>query len=279
MAACSGAVVVTDDADRFHQALRPSGGNFTVTAPGVFAAKHVRIDLPRVLMQGAQETLPRIWEGDLSHERHVISCQISPGPSLFANGAEIGPGEIVLHSSSAAMLCHRTTGPTRWGGMSLPFRDWEAIAIAVGHDLTPRADVPKITTGNCADQIQAPARFGNGYGRKCAATPRKSRCGSRSGIRAGPGNDRLSRDVREPVIHGRYTATRDDHEALLPGPGSQRRRTNLPAPALHRHRRIRRILRLCCQEYLGIGPKRYLHLRRMHLARRALLRRRRARIT
>ncbi len=272
MAACSSAVVVTDDADRFHQALRPNEGNFTVTAPGVFAAKHVRIDLARVLMQSAQEALPRIWEGALNRERHAISCQISPGPSLFANGAEVGLGQIALHSSTTAILCHRTTGPTRWGSMSLPSQDWEAIAIAVGHDLTPRPGVPRITVpetaltkfrrlhvsaiGLAENAPQFLANPDAAHGLECELVQAMIDCLAMSET---PSSTAATR--RHATIMNRF------YQALEASAGEP---IYLPQLCVAIGASDR-TLRLCCQEYLGVGPKRYLHLRRLHLARRSLL--------
>ena len=272
MAACSSAVIVTDDADRFHQALRPGGGRFTVTAFGIFAAKHVRIDFARILMQGAQETLPRIWEGDPDHERHAISYQISSGPSLFANGAEVGLGQIALHGAPAATLCHRTTGPTRWGSMSLPSRDWDAIATAVGHDLTPRPDVRKITvpepaiarfrrlhasaTDLAENTPQLLANPNAAHGLECALVQAMMDCLKM----ATPSSTAATR--RHAIIMKRF------YQALEASVGQP---IYLPQLCVAIGASDR-TLRLCCQEYLGIGPKRYLHLRRMHLARRTLLR-------
>src|SRR6266542_2197820 len=145
MLSYTSSVLATDDVDRFAATVRPSDANFTLTSPGRFAADYARVNLNRVRLQGAYESLPRIWEGDVSRERHAISFHISPGPNLYANGAEVGQGEIALHNSSNAIFCQRLSGPTVWGSVSLARQDWAELGLAVaGHDLTPPVGHSKV---------------------------------------------------------------------------------------------------------------------------------------
>ncbi len=273
MPACSSAVVVTDDVDRFHEVLRPSGGNFTVAAPGPFIAKHVRVDLHRIRMQCAEENVPRIWERGSNPERQAILFQALPGPSLFTNGTRIGPGDIALHNASNAILCHRITGPTRWSSLSLPSPAWEEIGVALGHDPMARPDLPKIRVSETA---LARLRRRHASAIELAeSTPEViADPGAALGLESGLIQsvvDCLSTSLTPPApmaaTRRHTTIMKHLYQALEENAGRPIYLLQLCVAVGASDR----TLRLCCQEYFGVGPKRYLYLRRMHLARRALL--------
>ena len=272
MSPCSSGAAATDDAEAFHAMLRPADTNMTVTSSGWFEASHTRIDLHRVKMQVAEESLPRVWEGDLNPERHAILFLEEPGPSMFANGAEVGPDETVLYNSSNPMFCHRLTGPTRWGSMSLPNQDWEEIGIAlVGNDLTPPLRLPKVIASGRAlgrlRRLHASAVHLATQVPELIANPDAARSLKAEMVQA------LADSLIEPCTE-KNTVARSQHATIM----RRFRRVleeNVGQPlylpeVCSAIGTSGRTLRLCCHENFGMGPKRYLHLRRLHLARRAL---------
>jgi hypothetical protein len=128
-------VTVTDDVEKFRSALRPGDSEVTITESGHFAIAHTRVDLHRMWMQGANESLPRIWEGSLTGWRHSFSLLTASGRTMFMNGTEVGSADLAVHKASETTVCHRLSGPTGWGTMSLPAEEWSnTVVVTVGHD-------------------------------------------------------------------------------------------------------------------------------------------------
>ena len=273
MPSCFSSILTTDDVDRFSAAIRPNDANFSLTARGRFSANHALVNLNRVRLQGGEESLSRIWEGEINRERHAISFHMLPGPSLFINGTEVGPGEIALHNSSNAIFCHRLSGATRWGSMSLSRQDWLEMGTAVaGHDVTPPVGQAKIAVSKSAllrlQRLHAAATHLAEHAPELIANPDAAR-GLENELMQAMVDCIATSDARVNTAAQRHHATimKRFTRALEENADRPIYLGELCAAA----KASDRTLRLCCQEYLGVGPKRYLHLRRMHLAQRALL--------
>jgi AraC-like DNA-binding protein len=270
----SSAVRRFSDPDDYAAAIRGSQAEVTVLGRGQFAAKLARIDLHRLWMQRLSDNLQRIGHvavGATMGRRAVVSFRTAPGPRLLWGGSEMHPTNIVRHSEGESSF-QRSSGSFSWGSMSLPVEDMAFLGTTIaGCDLTP----PKQSL------IVTPAP---------SATARLQRLHAAAGHLAETApeiiaNPDAARGLEQALI-----------EAMVDCLGGAQGRENTLAQGQHAivMRRFRRVieenpeqslfipeickaigvsgrtLRQCCQEQLGVSPKHYLLLRRMHLTRRAL---------
>ena len=260
-----------NDPDDYAASIRGARTQLTVVGRGEFVASITRVDFHRLWMQRLSENLPRIMHSADANGRAIISFHTQPGPGLLRGGVEV-------HSTGLARLgrdhsyFQKSFGETHWGSMSLPLDDLRSAGAAIGGcELAPLAH----------ELIVTPPP---------AALARLQRLHAKAGQLA----------VDTPEVLANAAAARGLEQALI-----QALVTCLSTPgyacesrAHRRHERImrrfhaaieqrpeealfiadlctilgvpERSLRECCYEGLGMGPKRYLLLRRMKLARQAL---------
>jgi AraC-like DNA-binding protein len=266
------AVVTFTDPDAYHAGFRGLQVEGIVTARGEYRAELTRIDLHRLWMQRGDESLPRVASIRPSGKRASILLATDRNqPAMHINGMAVSASEIVLHGVSS--LRHsRSSAACRWGALALTQEDLAAAGQAlIGREFI----APSFT-----DRIRPPA-------------PRLSRLRN---LHEAAGN--LAKTA--PDILSRPEVARALEQALVHAMVSciSGGVTAEAGTAHHRHavvmRRLEelleanpdrtlylaelcvatgasdRTLRACCQEHLGMSPMRYLWLRRMHLARRAL---------
>ena len=267
----SSAVQTFSDPDEYAASTRATRAELTVTGRGRFTAKLIRIDLHRLWMQRHSEDLARIKHSANVAGRAIISFCTQPGPSLLWGGVELDPSTIVQHSQNQSHY-QRSSGFTHYGSMSLPVADIVAVGAAMaGCDLTPPKDPLILTPPPLAmaklQRLHAAAGRLAEKAPEIIANPDAAR-GLEQALVEAMISSLGGRQVREDSIARRQHAMimRRFRRVVEEKPGESVYVTEICKLI----RVSERTLEVCCQEQLGIGPKRYLVLRRLHRARQAL---------
>jgi AraC-like DNA-binding protein len=267
----SSVVRTFSDPDDYAAAIRATKAELTVTGRGQFAAKIVRIDLHRVWMQRFFESLPRVAHSAIMPGRAIISFRTHPGPSLLARGVELEPCNITrLSEGHQGHLL--STGETRLGSMSLPVEYLASIgATMAGCDLTPPTDTLVITPPPSAmaklQRLHAAAAHLAEEAPEIIANPDAARGLEQALVEAMVDCLGKSGAREESVAQRQHELIMRRFRRVV----EENRDRPLYIPEICEKIGVSdRTLRVCCQEQLGMGPKHYLLIRRLHLAQRAL---------
>jgi len=261
------------DPDAYEQAVRVARvTGFVLNQTGTFKTSLQRVNLGRVWTQRGIETLARSAHLETPHDRGAIIFlsdeNLSP---IVESGLELTKGRLVFYGRGAGSFQH-TNGPTSWSSMSLAPDDMDEAgrllldrSVAVPNEtrrVRPRADM----LGN----LRVLHRRANEFVRDhlaFAPHPEIKRSMEADLITAMMHCISGDVDTETRGYYQRYAIIRRFRDWL-------ELNNNRPTYLYEVCRALdvtARVLRSCCHEHLGVGPIRYLWLRRMALARRALI--------
>jgi AraC-like DNA-binding protein len=264
--------VVRTFADPDHYAASVRGGKteITITGSGGFIAKVITIHLHHLWMQRFSDNLPRIAHAADIAEEAAISFRTQPGPPLLRSALEMLPSNIIRRSNGNDFF-QSSAGLASFGSISLPVEEMTAVAAIVGRDLTPPKDALTVTPSPAAmaklQRLHAAAGLLAEDAPAVIAQPEAARGLEQALIETmvsclcpdEVGEDRSALRKHAAIMRRFYRVVEEKPEDALFIPEL--------CVAIGASERT---LRICCQEQLGMSPKRYLMLRRMHLVRRGL---------
>ena len=268
----SSAVHTFSDPDDYAASLSSRGASVevTVTKRGGFEAKHIRINLHLLWMQRCFNNLPQIAHMTASG-RTAICFRTLPGPKLLRNGLEVGFSNIIRGDTDGEFFC-QSDGSVGYGAMSLPTEELASAGAAIaGCDLTPPKNALSVVPSPLAlaklRNLHAAAGQLAEHAPTVIAHPEAARGLQQALIEAlvgclgtgEVGNDRAALGRHAAIMRRFRIAIEEKLDQALFIP-------ELCTAIGVSHR----TLLACCQEQLGMNVKRYLLLRRMHLARRRL---------
>jgi len=266
-------VLAFDDPDLFQARFR--AGSYEMLAPskGEFRAQLTRIDFDRLQMQQSVRNSRSVVRSATDPQRMPLmflahAAQEAP----LRNGLEFSADEIVVHRPGATNHL-LTPGPSRLAMMSLSTDDLATEAMAItGREVTapPHTCLARPTPILLA-RLRALHNAACGLARtdpEVLSRPETARALEHDLIHAMVAclTDRPSIDSRRDG--GSHTRTMARFEDFL---ATRRLEPVYLAEICSAIGASERTLRTCCQERLGMGPIRYLWLRRMNLAHAALL--------
>ncbi len=260
------------DPIEYEAEIRAADVTVVPTARGDFHAELTRIDFHRLWMQRFSESAPVVKYSAIHRQRSVIVFLAgSDQPPIHHGRIDLSSDNIVVYGSGAE-IHHRTTAPCRWGSMSLTPDDLAKTSYALlSRELSAPADTHRIRTDPSLlahlRRLHAAAGELAAIAPEVLTHPEASRsleeALTRTMIRCLTEGEPLEADRR----FRNHLAVMARMEDFLAAHSSRPLYLSEICAATSASENT---LLICCSEHLGMGPVRYLWLRRMHLARRAL---------
>jgi methylphosphotriester-DNA--protein-cysteine methyltransferase len=259
------------DPDEYSSSMRDFRYELTVMSGADFTAEHVRVALSKLLLHQYSTNLPWVAHTETMRGRAVFALRAAPGPRLLRAGEEMQTTNIERLASGQEIYT-RSSGTVSWGTISLSVDALVAIGAATaGCDLKPPIDVVTETPA-----LLATTRLLRLHGAAVALAKQAPEIIANAEAARG-----LEHELVQALLVCLRT-TKNEEDAVAKRQHSLIMRRFHAAVAASRDRPVYvsdlcsavrvsdRTLRICCQEHLGMGPKRYLWLRRMQQVRRAL---------
>ncbi|MCK1281094.1 AraC family transcriptional regulator [Bradyrhizobium sp. 61] len=261
-----------DDPGAYEAGFGDIGVTLTITGPGDFEAELLRLKLDHLVIMRLRESLPRIACISLAADRVFLSFPIGR-TSLECDGFAFQSDQIAFHGPGQQM--HQlSSGKCQWGLISLPLDQLASSGAA----LTGLPILPPRSTRLLHPFGADLSRFQCLFRHACyLATPANKLIEQPDVARA------LEQNMIHAVIHcltcdgtENSSRTRSNHTALMTRFETALRKSvdrKITLPDLCAEIGVaERTLRMCCHEFLGVSPMRYLLLRRLNKARAALRR-------
>jgi AraC-like DNA-binding protein len=259
--------------DDYQAGIGDARVNLIVTGGGDFNARLTWLRLRRFYVLRGCENLPRIAFISLSPAQVFVSFPTIQGPPLKYGGLGLQFGDVVFHSRGERTH-QRTSGESQWGLISLPPEQLAACGKALTGSKITAPPIGRVLRPSRS----AAARLLRLHSRVCRLAETRDKLIA---------NPEVARALEQELLHALVNClTADDangnlktrrhhadimvrfEDALTTLSGPQ-----LNMPALCSAIGVpERTLRVCCTEFLGMSPTRYLLLRRLNMARSALRR-------
>jgi AraC-like DNA-binding protein len=243
------------------------------TVKGKFYAQLTHVSMSKLWIHSAHEDLPRIYIGVVKPHRTVIGFLTKPNQSPMMHcGMAVWPGDIIINDTD--MMHRRSEANCDWGAMSLPNEDLDATCQAVtGHEyaglrskhlVRPAPDLMSrlLKIHGMVDQLAKTTPHILSLPEVARALEQQLILVMMRCLTDGEPKSMTASGRRHEMIIVRFEdflETHSDQPLYL-------------AEICAAIGVAERTLRIVCEEHLGMGPIRFLSLRRMHLVRRALLR-------
>jgi AraC-like DNA-binding protein len=267
-----GRVLTFTDPFQYQSAIRAADAEVVPTAKGGFHSELTQINLNELWVQHFNERLPRIYAVKMRPGRQVIGFLMDEHqPAMRHSGMDVSSNHIMICGDES--MRQRSEASARYGSMSLTTKDLQTAYVAViGRDfLSPRTtylarpnrelmsrflalhQTAEQITRAASELLEIPEVVRN---LEQQLTHMMVRClaeGDLLQMSSGAFNhDRIVARFEE------FLEAHSDQPVYL-------------AEICAAISTSERTLRVACEDHLGMGPIRYLSLRRLHLANRELL--------